>query len=316
LSRPDHINFTHFAGWYTNLGFALIPWLELLDLQKWRLALAHKPENMPLHGQQLGYGTAAAKRAEETGLARQQQDSEDDYSSGEVQESADTAVDDSVVFEFQLGGEFRLVFTKSDVRRLHDVMVKTRLGELQAESVYHIFDHVKEGVCLPKAGFDRIIRALIPGKSLSAQDKRSLSVILSSIYSAYDRAGDKRVSLLDFCAGFSVFAQGNKAGKLSVAFEAFDSGGEGSLDQTGLQRFLSAFLTMLFALNDEACSRPAEEAWQAVDRYTGTLARQIIDGFRPQFRITFAQFAQFYTNGGYTVVPWLELLCVDKWPIV
>merc|ERR1712138_386078 len=31
----DRISFEEFADWYTNEGYNIIPWIELLDLRKW-----------------------------------------------------------------------------------------------------------------------------------------------------------------------------------------------------------------------------------------------------------------------------------------
>jgi len=34
----DSISFDDFADWYTRVGFSNIPWLELLDLNKWAIS--------------------------------------------------------------------------------------------------------------------------------------------------------------------------------------------------------------------------------------------------------------------------------------
>jgi hypothetical protein len=37
LAQKNRVSFEELAAWYTNGGYALAPWMELLDLRKWAL---------------------------------------------------------------------------------------------------------------------------------------------------------------------------------------------------------------------------------------------------------------------------------------
>jgi hypothetical protein len=312
-TKADHINFEQFAQWYGQVGYALIPWLELLDLRKWKMALSQQTQSQQ---QELGFGTRAAAAKPLGDLSGESSAN----GSKSATTTSTTSTSDAVVFEFDMR-RFRLVFLRSDVDRLERMDAKTHFGQLKAEAIYRAFGQLKVQVSkgnsyITRADFDKAIRALIPGNSLEPADKAFLSVVLSSVFAAYDRNKEQRVPFVEFCAGFSVLCHGNKASKLSLAFDVFErssspqGAGNRGLGAAALQRFLLAFLTMLFALNDEKSSQPAAQTWASADLYTASVAAKVLGG---RHSIVFADFAQWYTDGGHTVIPWLELLSLDKW---
>merc|ERR1712194_831753 len=89
-----------------------------------------------------------------------------------------------------------------------------------------------------------------------------------------------------------------------------------SLSRASLERFLESFLTMLFALNEEAsCMQDAENNWERVDKCVKELVSKIFNDLGlTNEHISFEEFASWYTGGGHEVTPWLELLSLDKWP--
>ena len=67
-TEGDLISFEEFAEWYTNGGFEVAPWLELLDLSKWgrNLPVAVEPEEAAVP---VGRDEAGAPSCEEDGCA-------------------------------------------------------------------------------------------------------------------------------------------------------------------------------------------------------------------------------------------------------
>jgi len=83
-----------------------------------------------------------------------------------------------------------------------------------------------------------------------------------------------------------------------------------AVDKEMFSLFLLSFMIMISSLTRHG---------QTVD--TGVLhlaarglARVVYDAVGPTRYVTFQDFADWYTTEGHELVPWLELLDVDKWP--
>ena len=48
--ESDSLSFDDFAAWYTRIGYGNIPWLELLDLNKWVLTVTNGEAALPHAG--------------------------------------------------------------------------------------------------------------------------------------------------------------------------------------------------------------------------------------------------------------------------
>ena len=97
-----------------------------------------------------------------------------------------------------------------------------------------------------------------------------------------------------------------------------DSEGTGALPKRELWRYLRSFLTTLATL----CGTRTDENVRmtslfVIDNACVELVEAVFkDGDTDQEdRITFAEFADWYTYGGFEVAPWLELLDLNKWPV-
>lgn len=319
-SCPGAISFEEFCEWYTEGGYRHMAWLELLDLRKWQHALEYvnrasrssSTSSYPPSGDGRGrrVDSGAERIARELGEVSIQDDEED------------------IIFRFVLTSEGdEMEFHRHDVAQLHRLLAISDLDQRLPGELYKALAFAGERVAesdsdplvLSRLAFHQVIRQLIPGSSLSGEDKRMFSVLLSSIFSAFDRTSSKQVPLVDFACGFTVLSKGSKSEKLAHAFDRFDPTRTGKLTVPVFRRYLASFLTFLLALNDEACRRPAGEVWKVVDDAVAEIADRVFADVgldEDSSGITFEQIATWYTSGGHEVLPWLELLSIAKWPQV
>jgi len=172
----------------------------------------------------------------------------------------------------------------------------------------------EEGL-LSKKQFDRCVRRLIPAQSLTAEEKAEFSALLSALFYAYDRDGSSQVDVLEFMGGFALLCAGNKSGKLAYAFDLLDEDGDGRLSRRGLWRFLRAFLSVLMSMSSKASSMEASELVDLIDNGAVWTAATIFEqcDLAEKNKIDFEELAAWYTEGGYRLSPWLELLDLKKW---
>ncbi len=287
------ISFEEFGSWYNDGGFRLVPWLELLDTRKWPVVAGSSGS---------GARARASAGAAASGIAKARKASSSDGSSG----SAGALLK---------GGAVSI--SKADLVNMERLLQASKFEAVQPVRVHALLREQRlSGGVLDKEGFDRCVRALIPGESLSTDDKKFLSRALTNIFHAFDRAGNGRVDYAEFAAGFSMLASGSKSDKLSLAFRLFDGDADGFLQADEVHKYLRAFLTVLCAVQRCHSSPPSPAALQIIDRnaqdMTQTLFAQADLSHRG--RISYEEFGRWYNDGGFDVVPWLELLDLKKWP--
>jgi len=182
-----------------------------------------------------------------------------------------------------------------------------------------------------------IFRSCTGGDIISTEPHRMLKDLVSAIFTAFNPTKRREVNAKDITCGFSVLCGGSKSDKLEFAFELLDNGNRGFFTQTDMKRYLQSFLTALLSISSCSIGRePAEEILGKVNgKYSSgcvsTFSNVICAGsswaasqvFNSRFgedclknddkKITFDEFAAWYTKGGYTSIPWLELLDLRKW---
>eukprot|EP00941_MAST-03F_sp_MAST-3F-sp1_P002801 g2801.t1 len=313
LSREGLLSFEEFAEWYSRSGFKKVPWIELLDQKKFKMT------------------------------STDEDDEEEEYSSESSSDEEVLRNLNGVRLQFELNVQRRdvLEYTKQDLtslRRLQSLSQFERfdssilLDELRNEAYKPIpdesddddsdYDPTDEVVTecnnelvLNKAGFDRCIRNAIPRDSLTIDERRFLSEALSTVFYAFDRNNDDKVSCSEFMTGFSLLTSGDKSSKLARAFELMDSDNNGKLMRSEVYSYLRSFLTMLCALNRRCNETPRDILDQMIDVATGEATELIFTeavGDKASY-ISFEEFAAWYNHGGFQRVPWLELLDLRKW---
>jgi len=282
LNKDNLISYEEFGQWYNDGGFEVIPWLELLDVSKWN---------------------AARETAQATGAA-----TEGDGAEGPEPE---------LVFEFPLGESgASFAISATDVQYLKRVVAASRLAEKELPALHAEFTReAKDGV-LDKDAFDRAVRRLIPGSSLSGEDQQFLSFALSNIFFAFDRDGNNVVDFSEFLAGFSLLVQGSKSDKLALAFRMFDEDDDGFISRLEMWKYLRAFLTVLMSVNSLSQRVDITEMQSVVDKAAVDLTKAVFTSadLSRDGAISYEEFGQWYNAGGFDVIPWLELLDLKKWP--
>jgi len=262
----DYINFDEFKDWYNNGGFKLVPWLELLDLKKWELTTEDVPDSVP-----------------------------------------GTDEENNIVFDFDLlSPGFNLQIQQQDIDELQLILTKTGLHNVDVEQLCGAFQQYSEGGTLDKRSFDSCIREVVPSNELSDTDKGHLSHALSNIFYAFDRNGNGEVEVAEFASGFSLLGAGSKSDKLALAFQMFDTDEDGRLTRRQMWKYLRSFLIVLLKLS---------RGFQSMDEYImdcathGAVActRMVFSqaNLEVKTKISFEEFAAWYTDGGYTLIPWL-----------
>jgi hypothetical protein len=138
----------------------------------------------------------------------------------------------------------------------------------------------------------------------------------------------------DLACGFIVLCKGRKSEKLEFAFEILDTEKKGWITGSQMLSFLKSFLTVLIHISScELGDQPAEIAVSCIDAIGNAIPEKDVisevsswateqvfnalsDSENASFKnttINFDNFADWYTNGGYTNMSWLELLDLEKW---
>ena len=138
-----------------------------------------------------------------------------------------------------------------------------------------------------------------------------MSYALSSIYFSYDDDGENSASFASLAAGLCVLCHGSKSTKLSSCFHLFDSDGDGFLTLPEVEEFLASFLRILLACSFSTASQRQHGQTSALVNATCELiAEDICQG---QDVIDFQRFGDWYNDGGFKVIPWIELIDLSKW---
>ena len=284
LEFKTKVNFEEFASWYTNGGYTLAPWLELLDLKKWVSADASSADVSAASGSSSSPATSA---------------------SSTVVYQFDMSEDEADVLQIQ----------QQDIDDLSMILAKTQLHTTEVEQVMEVFQAVSEEGEFDKASFDRSIRALVPGEELTAEDREFLSLALSNMFFAFDRNDSGEVDLAEFGSGFSILGAGSKSDKLALAFQLFDEDGDGYLSRREMWKYLRSFLIVLLKLSRHSESSAAEVA-DFANNGAVACARVVFAqaDLAHKNKVSFEEFASWYTDGGFRLAPWLELLDIRKWP--
>jgi hypothetical protein len=104
---------------------------------------------------------------------------------------------------------FRLDITSETVAEVTRLVLGTGLYMVPPDRLYAVISkHAVDGL-LTKEQYDHAVRELIPlMDSLSNHDRRTFSVVLSTIFYSFDRTETFVVDALELCCGLSVLCQG------------------------------------------------------------------------------------------------------------
>jgi Ca2+-binding EF-hand superfamily protein len=226
------------------------------------------------------------------------------------------------------------------IQHLRHILLESGLCKLDAEIACKqilgkAYRDDKTGrYCMAKEDFDSAMRGLIASRNMSVDTQRTLSAILGELFTAFDYAGTGIVNAVEVACGFTVFCKGKKSDKLEYAFEVLDRERRGNLSQSDTAKYLRSFLTVLLNIvstdlldsdyNEDVmtttsgrrCERTTSTVARAVEAGSSWAAAQAFKNRRAsRDLICFDEFAEWYTQVGYSNIPWLELLDLHKWVI-
>lgn len=235
-------------------------------------------------------------------------------------------------------GGYVVSVSQKRIRHLRHVLIESGLNRLDGEiackqilgKAYR--DKASGKYSLRKDDFDSAMRGVISSRNMSVDTQRTLSDMLGEIFTAFDHDGTRTVNAVEVACGFTVLCKGKKSDKLEYAFEVLDRDRRGNLSRSDTARYLRSFLTVL--LNIVSTNKLESDYHEDIMTTTGgircertmaTMARAVEAGsswaaaqaFRSQRGsrdlICFDEFAEWYTHVGYSNIPWLELLDLQKW---
>lgn len=166
-------------------------------------------------------------------------------------------------------------------------------------------------------------------KKLSKLDKDVFSSSFVDFFCCFDHrqppleAGEADAS--ELAIGFCFLGAGNKSAKLAAGFEVLESSPSSGLTTEQLKTFLRSYLTMLCGISlltssmdgimkPKLNSARRKAMFQSVENGTKWTLSHFLKTTKASKddTHTFEAFATWYTDGGFNVAPWLELLDLKK----
>lgn len=269
--------FDEFGEWYNERGFGRAPWLELLDADKWPRTIAFEIES---RDDSRPHSPPVLLRAEFSSLA--------------LSRVRAVAVG-SGLFEAPC---LRFSDNALDYRKFYEEMNRDQ----------KVFD-------------------------------RERKVVFDLLFALFRRKqGDARAD--ELAAGLSILCSGSKSEKLATTWDIVNSSTDssnksvqrqGTLSRHALKRYLRSFLLVLLALarddlslkEDHHQSR-RDQLFDDADAAAATVAAEVFSSINDtasppppkeeqRNAISFDDFAEWYTRGGFQSASWLELLDLNKW---
>jgi hypothetical protein len=222
-----------------------------------------------------------------------------------------------------------------DVAHVERVVLLSRLNEVTPAATREALVSASGGapsVSVPASltVFQAAVRTLVPGgEKLSTAQRQFVSRALDGAYLVLVAVGrirgggsggssERAVSTADVFLLLLLCCGGNKSEKLGAAFDAFCEN-QGGMSQSGLAHMLRTTLWCLFACRDPSTARSEAAAGDTttvsdVSSAARAYAEAVFIGasLDASLALSFERFADFYSNGGFEVLPWLELFSLRK----
>jgi Ca2+-binding EF-hand superfamily protein len=240
-------------------------------------------------------------------------------------------------------GGYMLSVSPLRISHFRRILEASGIHALEAEIACNLILNKCTKMKLSKNAFDSAMKGLLSassdGQILDEQTEHSLEGVFDSIFEAFDHEKNGAVSAIQVACGFTVLCRGKKSDKLEFAFEVLDKKKRGRLSKTDMSNYLQSFLTVLLTVafspsleNDSSndilstmsgtvCERSTvmlDRVVRAGASWAASLAFRDFDSESHDERTTmsFDDFASWYTRVGYSSIPWLELLDLQKWALV
>lgn len=286
ISGGDNVSFESFGTWYNGTGFQLMPWIELINLNKWNYAFIND--------------TNTGKPDE------QQNSSESDEGDSDDSTEAFTIV---LYTHFSTSNASYLMVSKRTSQRYCHISKELNLP---GDIVTIFFEGAEDGL-ISDSAFDDISSTIFSAINKS-EVKRGLS--LNDFFSAFDRAGEGSVvDVVELAIGFTIFLEGSKSSKLALAFDLLDSDKDGVLSRRDVWRFFRSFLCGLLFVTGFISSDDYDIKF-LLDASCVWLCDSLFSSIPDRNVAYFDDIADWYSGSGFKVASWLELLDKKKWKIL
>lgn len=178
-------------------------------------------------------------------------------------------------------------------------------ARISTKDLYSEFTLASVDGSIDLASFERCIKQLFVSPIPS-----ELMTKFRLFFSHFTRDFTHFVDALELAAAFSLFTLGSKSEKLDVAFEYFmTQSNDPQLSSFQLWRFLRSVMIMILALDPS--SMPSGTLIAAfVERQALSVMKQL------GTVLCLEEFGDWYNDGGYRDLSWLELLDLRKWCFV
>lgn len=304
------ISLATFGEWYNHSGRSIVPWLELLQISKWK----HPDRSF-------------------------QEDSKlKDPPSFESPASLLEETDSKAILSFDFSSvestkPIILHITEDNIVALRQFVQRSCLVHRQPVDICRMLlslsPHKK---VLTRETFQRNIHRLFPVDSYAALtdvEKNLLRDDVLTYFAAFEGLNESlhqsEVDLRELALGFSFFCGGNKSTKLALGYEILDSGRTGLLTEKQLLIYLQSYLSVLSATsfllppskrrNKVGITEDRKSIMHtAVRRGARWTLRFFLQEAQPfeNNSYSFDSFASWYSETGYNIAPWLELLDLNK----
>ena len=199
----------------------------------------------------------------------------------------------------------------NDMKRLVDV---AQLNQIIPQDVFAAFADFPHHEMTPQTFTTRISR-LIP--AVPDADESFISLCLSRIFYAFDHDDSGTVNMRECVCGVSLLSSGPKSDKLGLSFDWWDNDEDGFLSPEEFELYLGSYLRVLIRLTECGVMHDAETVDKLVSETAAHAIKQIFAGVpsTSERRISFKDFGNWYSDGGFDSVGWLEMLDLRKWNI-
>ena len=220
-----------------------------------------------------------------------------------------------LAFQFPISDtEHDLQITTNDINDMKRLVDVAQLHQIAPQDVFAAFTDFQQHEMKPQAFTTRISR-LIP--AVPDADESFISLCLSRIFYAFDHTNNGTVNMRECVCGVSLLSSGPKSEKLGISFDWWDSDEDGFLSPEEFELYLGSYLRVLIRLTECGVMQDAETVDKLVRDTAAHAIKQIFAGVPPtsERRISFKDFGNWYSDGGFDSVGWLEMLDLRKWNI-
>ncbi len=308
MKRSNAVTFEDFAKWYTEGGYVVAPWLELLDLNKFLSLIGESSRPSPRH-------------------------------------AYDKTIAD-ILFTFPLANNQSLVILREDAKYVCSVVRELGLLSITCEEIWETLysdvaaslkkrSNAQKSVSM-EVDQDTFVECMIrvmkqnarPPKEKSSDGFFSPKEVFKNFFLSFDIEQSNRVALNQLMCGLTLLCGGKKSSKLVFAFGLFDGHDtkevkngrkKPSMGREDFVNFFRSFLIVMFS----CCNQSLDLSGDAVSQYIADTAQSITkDVMAFQWRtkkldrVKFENFSEWYNEGGFETAPWLELLDLNKWVLI